>query len=358
MIDFASKYKDKKVLITGHTGFKGCWLSIWLHSLGANVIGLSLDPATTPNIYDLSNISENLVDIRGDIRDKNKVFNIFAQFQPEIVFHLAAQALVLDSYNDPLYTYETNTLGTANILEAIRKSNSVHSAVFITSDKVYENHEWIWGYRENDPKGGFDPYSSSKGAAELIISSYRNSFFNPKNHSEHKKAIASVRAGNVIGGGDWAENRLIPDCVKAIESNETIKIRNPFSKRPWQHVLEPLSAYLLLAVKMMEQPIEFSNEWNIGPTYENIVNVKSLVEKFIVYYGTGKWMDVSNGDSLHEAKLLSLDISKAFFYLAWKPVLNLDETVRLTAAWYKEYKTKDVLSLCLEQINYYMNKWK
>jgi CDP-glucose 4,6-dehydratase len=352
-------YKGKRVLLTGHTGFKGTWLSVWLNSLGAEIIGYALDPATSPNIYDLSGISSKITDIRGDICDKSKIQAVFDKYKPEIVFHLAAQPLVIESYSNPVYTHETNFLGTVNILEAFRKSEASRTGIFITTDKVYENKEWVWGYRENDPKGGYDPYSASKAAAEIAISSYRQSFFNPEKFQEHQKSISAVRAGNVIGGGDWAPNRLVPDFIRAIDKKEIIKIRNPFAKRPWQHVIEPLAGYLLLGAEMINNPIKFGSDWNFGPGYQNTVSVKTLIEKLILEYGQGEWLDISANEKLHEANLLSLDISKAINQLGWTPILDFRETIMLTAQWYKKYKmTSDINSLCLEQINYYIEKWK
>ena len=350
-------YKNKKVLITGHTGFKGSWLSIWLNELGAEITGMSFDPNTERDNFVLSNISSSINDLRGDIRNKKEVFEVFNNVQPEIVFHMAAQSLVLDSYENPLFTYETNTLGTANILEAIRNTDSVQTAIMITTDKVYQNKEWIWGYRENEPIGGYDPYSASKGAADVIINSYRNSFFNLKNYNKHRKSLSSVRAGNVIGGGDWSKNRIIPDCIKAIENNELIEIRNPSATRPWQHVLEPLGGYLLLGAKMIEFPNKFSDNWNFGPTFDNIFDVRTLVNSLINNYNSGDWIDISKNNTPHEAHLLSLDISKAYFQLGWKPVLNFEETISYTTEWYKECKTKDVYQICKNQIKKYSEKW-
>ncbi|MDA7658418.1 CDP-glucose 4,6-dehydratase, partial [bacterium] len=243
---FKNIYKNKKVLVTGHTGFKGAWLTIWLKELGADIVGYSLDPVYKNGIYNLSNISDLINDKREDLRDFQRLLEVFNKEKPEIVFHLGAQALVIDGYRSPLETLQTNTMGTANVLEAIRLTDSVKTVVIVTTDKVYENKEWIWPYREEETIGGYDPYSASKGACELIISSYRNSFFNTNEYNNHGKAIASVRAGNVIGGGDWCENRIIPDCIKSIEKNEVIKVRNPNAVRPWQHVLEPIGGYLYL----------------------------------------------------------------------------------------------------------------
>jgi CDP-glucose 4,6-dehydratase len=352
------KYKGKKVLVTGHTGFKGSWLSIWLHLLGSEVVGIALEPKTQLDNFVLTKLSSFIKDIRLDIRDKKSVIDLFRNEQPEIIFHLAAQPLVLESYKSPLETFETNTLGTANILEAIRQTDSVSTAIFITTDKVYNNQEWIWPYRENESLGGYDPYSASKGASELIISSYRNSFFNPKTYSKHGKSIASVRAGNVIGGGDWAENRIIPDCIRALEKDLSIKIRNPNSIRPWQHVMEPLGGYLLLGSKMCLEPTKFAEAWNFGPEFENITNVGDLVQMVVNTYGKGSWKDLSDVSAPHEAKFLALDINKAKYKLNWSPVLSIKETIEFTIDWYKRYDSENVLELCKGQIEAYFNLWK
>ena len=329
-------------MITGHTGFKGSWLSIWLHEMGAEVIGYALNPYTKKDNFVLSGLSEKIIDIRGDIRDKKKLKEVFVQYQPEIVFHLAAQPLVRLSYEIPVETYEVNLMGTINVLEAIRETQSVKVGVMITTDKCYENKEQIWGYRECDSMGGYDPYSSSKGACEIAIASWRNSFFNPKDYSKHGKSIASVRAGNVIGGGDWAVDRIIPDCIKALETGKSIEIRSPKAIRPWQHVLEPLSGYLLLAQKMWNHPGKYSEAWNFGPNQESIANVWEVAIAVIDSYGAGNLIDVSNPNDLHEAKLLSLDISKARFFLGWNPRLDLKQTIQLTVDWYKKYQSEQV----------------
>lgn len=355
MVDiFHDFYRGKKVLITGHTGFKGSWLSIWLHELGAEVVGLALNPATERDNFVLTGIGDKITDLRGDIRDGELVKKIFGEYQPEIVFHLAAQPLVRDSYEIPVETYETNVMGTIHVMEAIRITKSVKVAVMITTDKCYENAEQLWGYRENEPMGGYDPYSSSKGCAEIAISSWRRSFFNPANYDIHGKSVASVRAGNVIGGGDWARDRIIPDCIRALEGNESIDIRSPKSIRPWQHVLEPLSGYMLLAKKMWESPTEYCEGWNFGPKLESVANVWDIAERVIECYGEGELCDCSDPNSLHEAKLLMLDISKAYFRLGWQPKLNLTQTVQLTVDWYKRYRNECVYKLCVEQISKYI----
>lgn len=350
MKSFNNIYKDKTVLITGHTGFKGSWLSIWLNELGAKVIGYSLNPYTERDNFVLSKIGEKIIDIRGDLRDKNKLEEVFNNYQPEFVFHLAAQPLVRLSYENPVETYEINLMGTINVLEAIRKTKATKVGIMVTTDKCYENKEQIWGYKESDPIGGYDPYSSSKGAAEIAINSWRLSFMNPKEYLKHRKSIASVRAGNVIGGGDWAKDRIIPDCIKAIEADKIIEIRSPKSVRPWEHVLEPLSGYLMLGEKMYNHPEEFAEPWNFGPELNSIIPVWDIAQSFIDKYGKGELNDVSDPNAVHEAKLLALDISKARFKLGWVPSLSIDETIKYTVDWYKEYNNKDVYELCKNQI--------
>lgn len=357
MIDlFHDFYRGKKVLITGHTGFKGSWLSIWLHELGAEVVGVALDPTSTKDNFVLSGIGDKIVDMRGDIRDGELLKKVFQKYQPEIVFHLAAQPLVRLSYKMPVETYETNLMGTLHVLEAIRVTESVKVGIMITTDKCYENAEQLWGYRENEPMGGYDPYSSSKGCAEIAISSWRRSFFNPKYYESHGKSIASVRAGNVIGGGDWSKDRIIPDCMRALETDVPIEVRSPRSVRPWQHVLEPLSGYMLLAQKMWESPVEYCEGWNFGPKLESVANVVDIVNQVIACYGKGDVVDCSNPKDLHEAKILMLDISKAYFRLAWEPRLNIFQTVQLTVDWYKRYRDESVYDLCVEQIEKYVNQ--
>lgn len=351
---FNGFYQGKRVLVTGHTGFKGSWLSVWLHELGAEVIGVGKEPYTERDNYVLSGLKDKIIDLRGDIRDGALMKKIFQEYQPEIVFHLAAQPLVRLSYEIPVETYETNVLGTINILESIRVTDSVKVGVMITTDKCYENKEQIWGYRENEPMGGYDPYSSSKGAAEIAISSWRRSFFHPEQYEKHGKSIASVRAGNVIGGGDWALNRIIPDCIKALESGKPIEIRSPKAIRPWQHVLEPLSGYMLLAQKMWDEPTQYCEGWNFGPRAESITMVWEVATKVIENYGSGELRDLSDPNALHEAKLLMLDISKAKFRLGWEPRMNIDQTVRLTVEWYKKYSKEKVMPLCLNQIEKYL----
>lgn len=353
---FNDFYRGKKVLVTGHTGFKGSWLSIWLHELGADVIGVSLDPFTERDNYVLSGIGNMIkADIRADIRDGKRMKEIFNEYQPDIVFHLAAQPLVRLSYDIPVETYETNVMGTINIMEAIRCTSSTKVGVMITTDKCYENKEQIWGYRENEPMGGYDPYSSSKGAAEIAISSWRRSYFNPNEYAKHGKSLASVRAGNVIGGGDWALDRIIPDCIKALEDDRPIDIRSPKAIRPWQHVLEPLSGYMLLAYKMWNEPTKYCEGWNFGPKAESITPVWDVATKVIENYGKGELRDLSDPNALHEAKLLMLDISKAKFLLGWEPRMNINQCIALTVDWYKAYKETNVYTLCIKQIQQFLS---
>lgn len=350
MREFNNIYKGKTVLVTGHTGFKGSWLSIWLNELGAKVIGYSLDTNTKRDNFVLARLNKKILDIRGDIRNIEKLEKVFNEYKPEIVFHLAAQSLVRLSYKIPRDTYEVNVMGTLNVLECIRKSDSTKVGIMITSDKCYENKEQLWGYRENDSMGGYDPYSSSKGCAELLIASYRDSFMNPIDHEKHGKSIASVRAGNVIGGGDWAKDRIIPDCIRALEANKPIEIRSPFAVRPWQHVLEPLNGYLMLAKRMIESPLSCCEAWNFGPSFESVISVKEIVERVIKLYGYGEIQSKSRDIEFHEARLLNLDISKTIFKLEWKPKLNIDDTLELTIDWYKRYRKEKAYNLCLEQI--------
>lgn len=343
-------YQDKTVVVTGHTGFKGSWLSLWLHLLGAKVIGYAQSPATPKDNFVLSGLEKKIIDIRGDIRDAKALENVFDMYKPDIVFHLAAQPIVRRSYEEPLETFQTNIMGTVNILEQIRKSETAKVGLMITSDKCYENMEQIWGYREQDKLGGFDPYSASKGCAEIVSHAYLRSFFNPDQYKSHGKAVATLRAGNVIGGGDWSQNRIIPDCIRALEANVSIKLRNPASIRPWQHVLEPLYGYLLLASKMWQGGNTYSGAWNFGPEFDSVVTVKRVVDLIIDLWGTGSTVDASPAETLHEAGLLNLDCTKAKTMLCWKPKLNLPEALAYTIDWYKQYDTTDVFSLCKNQI--------
>lgn len=352
-VDF-NFWKGKRVLITGHTGFKGSWLSILLQRAGAKVIGYALEPNTRDDNFTLSGIDEMIVDIRNDIRDLDSLSMVFDKYKPEIVFHLAAQPLVRISYEKPRETYDVNVMGTMNVLECIRHCIDTKIGILITTDKCYDNKEQLWGYRENDPLGGYDPYSSSKACAEILISSYRNSFFNPKDYAIHGKAIASTRAGNVIGGGDWAKDRIVPDCIRAIQAGKPIEIRNPGAVRPFQHVLEPLFGYIMLAEKLYNEPIKYASSWNFGPELNSVDTVKSIAEKIINEFGKGTLKDSRDCKAPHEANLLLLDITKAKTLLGWKPRLDISHTIKLTVDWYKKYRQQDVYQLCLEQIDEYM----
>lgn len=358
MIDiFDNFYCGKRVLVTGHTGFKGSWLSIWLHELGAEVVGVSQDPFTNRDNYVLSGIGQKIMaDLRSDICDGQRMKEIFQKYQPEIVFHLAAQPLVRYSYEQPVETYEANVMGTIHVMEAIRATSSVKVGVMITTDKCYDNKEQMRGYKEDDPFGGYDPYSSSKGACEIAIQSWRRSFFNPEDYGKkHHVSLASVRAGNVIGGGDWALDRIIPDCIKALEQDKVIDIRSPKAIRPWEHVLEPLSGYMLLAKKQWEHPTEFCEGWNFGPESESVSTVWEVATELIKNYGKGELKDSSDPNAVHEAKLLMLDITKAKTKLGWKPRMNMQQCMELVADWYKRYQKEDVYQLCVEEIDKFIN---
>ncbi|WP_417204665.1 CDP-glucose 4,6-dehydratase [Acetoanaerobium sticklandii] len=350
-----SFWKDKKVLVTGHTGFKGSWASMWLKKMGAQVVGVSLDPPTNPSLYEEAQVAEGMTSIRCDICDLDKIKKIFQESKPKIVIHMAAQSLVQESYIDPVNTYNTNVMGTLNILEAIRGIESVRSAIMVTTDKCYENREWHWGYRESDRMGGYDPYSSSKGCAELLISSYRNSFFNIADYENHRTAIASVRAGNVIGGGDWAKNRLIPDILKSINSKNDIEIRFPHSIRPWQHVLEPVHGYLLLAERLYTEGPKYAEAWNFGPNDEDAKPVSEIVDMMLEYSSPGVAWFTTNKEQKHEAGYLKLDCSKVKNVLGWKPRWNISETIKAIIEWNEEFiKGKPVNEICDMQISNYL----
>jgi len=333
---FENFFKGKQVLITGHTGFMGSWLSIWLNELDANVIGYALQPYTSNDNFVVTNLQDKIIHNVGDIRDYESLLKVYKKYKPDIVFHLAAQPIVRKSYLLPKETYDTNIGGTVNIFEAFRKSKNSKILINITTDKVYENKEWLWGYRENDRLGGYDPYSSSKSCSDIITAAYRQSFFNLNEQKD--KCVSSARSGNVIGGGDWQEDRLIPDCIRAIRKKEEIKIRSPDAVRPWQHVLEPIRGYLMLATKMWERTEEYSGAWNFGPDNNSFYCVQDVVDKVIQCLGKGSCTCITpeQHDSLHETMLLMLDNSKAYRYLKWKPALNINETIKLTCDWYAE----------------------
>lgn len=352
---FQKFFFGKKILITGHTGFKGSWLTIWLNALGAKIIGFSLDNGDKNGNYNLSNIGHKIsCDIRGNVQNLKEIEEVFKIYKPEIVFHLAALPLVGESYIYPLETWKTNVLGTLNVLECIRTSPNVRVGIIVSSDKCYENIKEGHIYNETDRLGGYDPYSSSKAAVELALSSWRNSFF----HKTNLKSVSSVRAGNVIGGGDWAKDRIIPDCVRNIESNNDIIIRSPLSVRPWQFVLEPLRGYLQLAKKMWEEPFDYNSAWNFGPRMQEIITVKELAEKFIHYYGRGKFKECLNTNCFVESKSLILDCTKIKNSIGWSPILNINEAIKFTAEWYLSYKKKNCLDLCLSQITQYSELYK
>jgi CDP-glucose 4,6-dehydratase len=336
-------YKNRKVLITGNTGFKGSWLTLWLSKLGATVLGCALEPPSHPSHHDLLQLENR--SITCDIRNLNNLKSIFKDFKPEIVFHLAAQALVRESYQNPIYTFETNILGTANIFEACRSAESVKAIVNITSDKCYENKEWVWGYRENDPMGGHDPYSASKGCAELVCASYRDSFFPIDTYLEtHQTLVVSCRAGNVIGGGDWGKERLVPDLMKAASTKQKTMIRNPYSTRPWQHVLEPLSGYLFLGEKLLAGEKDFSGPWNFGPQDEGHLDVLTVIKALEKNWPSIKYEISQTTDNPHEANLLNLDCSKANNLLGWRSTWDSSRAFKQTALWYRNYYENNEIS--------------
>jgi CDP-glucose 4,6-dehydratase len=350
-------YKDKTVLVTGHTGFKGSWLAIWLKELGADVIGYALNPPSEPNNFEATRLSEKITHIHGDIRNLDHLMEVFRKYRPELVFHLAAQPLVRLSYLEPKLTFDTNVGGTVNLFEAVRKTSSVRVLVNITSDKCYENREWIWGYRENDPMGGHDPYSASKGCAEIVFNAYLRSFFLETAAASSPIGAASARAGNVIGGGDWGKDRLVPDCIRALSSGQKIGIRNPRAIRPWQHVLEPLSGYLSLGAALWEDPRKYSGAWNFGPNESSHLTVAAMADRLIRNWGDGAWEDLSDPNAFHEANLLKLNCDKAHAELSWYSTLTIDECLRLTADWYKEFYAKDrkvdMHAFCVAQLHQY-----
>lgn len=347
-VDF---WRNKRVLLTGHTGFKGGWLSLWLQSMGANLHGLSLAPATNPNLFTAANISSGMASTFGDIRDYETVRNVVAQFKPEIVIHMAAQPLVRRSYENPIETYSTNVMGVVYVLETLRQTSSVRVVLNVTTDKCYENREWVWGYREDEPMGGFDPYSSSKGCSELITSAYRRSYF-----EKSGVGLATARAGNVIGGGDWSSDRLIPDTLRSFEMGEPVVIRNPAATRPWQHVLEPLSGYLILVERLWDDPKRFSEGWNFGPLDKDVQPVSLVVDTLAKKWGSGVSWEINKSSTPHEANLLKLDISKAQQYLDWVPRWSLDVALEKVVKWHQgRLGGRIPRSLCEEQISEFLN---
>jgi CDP-glucose 4,6-dehydratase len=344
----AHYYKGKRVFLTGHTGFKGSWLLNWLYLLGADIKGYAHAPI---NDFDLYNVikGETMCDsITDDILNRNRLVDEIVSFQPDYIFHFAAQALVRLSYQIPSQTFAVNALGTAHLLDAVKLLKNPCHVILITTDKVYENQEWQYPYRENDRLGGYDPYSASKACAELVINSYRNSFFNISDYQQHQKAIASARAGNVIGGGDWAKDRIIPDIVRALKEQKIISVRNPQSIRPWQHVLEPIGGYLHLGTKLADNPVMFSDSWNFGPLLEDNLTVENLVKAALDIWGEGHYESPVQRDQLHEAGLLKLDISKAVNVLRWQPRYNAQTAIRKTLEWYKAYESGEEIKTFTE----------
>ena len=348
-------WKNKKVLITGHTGFKGSWLCLLLHQMGAEIYGYALEPPTVPSLFKEAKIDELITSHIGDIRNYDKLQKVIREIQPEIVFHLAAQPLVRESYKNPIDTYATNVMGTVNLLEAIRYTPSVKSVVNVTTDKCYENREWHWGYRENEPMGGYDPYSNSKGCSELVTASFRNSFFNSKEYFKHGVAIATARAGNVIGGGDWAEDRLIPDFIRSITKGEKLKIRSPYAIRPWQHVLEPLTGYIILAEKLFKNSTEYAEAWNFGPDDNDAKNVEWITSKICNLWGNNASFEVDTNPQPHEANYLKLDCSKAKTLLNWHPRWNIEKSLSIIVEWNKAFlKGDNIREICNMQISEYL----
>lgn len=339
LIEVLSVYRNKRILVTGDTGFKGSWLCQWLLELKADVFGYALEPPTNPSLFDQLRLREKINHRTGDVRHLDAFKAFLLEVKPDVVFHLAAQPLVRESYITPLDTMETNVMGTAVVLDAVRQTGISTTVVVITSDKSYENKEWLYGYRENDALGGYDPYSASKGAAEIVTSSWSRSFFHPDNYASHGVKVASARAGNVIGGGDWAKDRIVPDCIRSLQENEIIKVRNPLATRPWQHVLEPLGGYLVLASKLLlcstTELENYSGAFNFGPVISSNKPVKQLTQEIIKCWGHGNW-EYNKEDAKHEASKLNLTIDKAYHLLQWLPVWNFEETIKNTVLWYKE----------------------
>jgi CDP-glucose 4,6-dehydratase len=345
----------RRVLITGHTGFKGSWLSLWLQSLGAKVLGYAHEPPTQPNLFNLALVASGITSVLGDVCDAEHLRQVVKDFKPEIVFHMAAQAIVRESYNKPVETYATNVMGTVHLLDAVRHAENVRAVVIITSDKCYENREWVWGYRENEAMGGYDPYSSSKGCAELVTAAYRNSFFNPQNYSNHRVAIATARAGNVIGGGDWAKDRLIPDILRSLLKEEPIIIRNPLAVRPWQHVLEPINGYMKVAERLYQDGPAYSEGWNFGSPESDVKPVSWVVNELISLWDTNISWKQDEAYQPHEDAYLTLDCAKARAKLGWKPAIDLNTALYWTVEWMKAYQAgADMRRMTEIQINRFM----
>lgn len=352
MTSLLSEFKGKNVFITGHTGFKGSWLTAILHNAGANILGFSLEPKSEPNLFKLLRLSEKVPSTFGDIRDKNRISTAIEDFQPEFIFHLAAQALVRPSYFDPIETFTTNFVGSMNVLESVRHSDSIKSLIFVTSDKCYENKGKALPYQESDKLGGHDPYSASKAAAEILFHSYLDSYY----RLNRQLGAASVRAGNVIGGGDRSLDRIVPDFIRAIEAKTPIELRNPEAQRPWQHVLEPLNGYLKLAIELKNHPRDFSGSWNFGPNLDEVISVKELIGKFIESYGTGSITQVIQEEPMHEANYLRLDSRKSEEFLSWRPKWNIDSCITKTIDWYRDVSLgADPYAKTISQIEEYFS---
>lgn len=354
MEDVVNPWQGRRVFVTGHTGFKGSWLSLCLASKGARIRGYALDPATQPNMFTAAQVGDVLEDVRGDVRDYSSLEAAMTEFAPEVVFHLAAQPLVRRSYADPLGTYATNVMGTVHVLETVRRTSSVRAVVCVTTDKVYQNQEWVWPYRETDPLGGYDPYASSKACAEIVSAAYRNSFFPLDRIQEHHVALATARAGNVIGGGDWSEDRLIPDLIRGFQAKRPVLIRKPNAIRPWQHVLESLRGYMMLAERLLAQRVQFASSFNFGPGDEDAWPVEQIATKLASMWGDGGSWESDAAPSVHEAHVLRLDTSKARAELGWRPLLGIEVALAWTMAWYSAWREgADMRQETLSQIALY-----
>lgn len=356
---FGNTYHGRTVLVTGHTGFKGSWLSIWLRELGAKVVGYSLpDLPSEPSNFTVSNLGEHIVDCRGDIRDLESLQQVVETHQPEIIFHLAARAIAIDGVKYPLDTLTTNAIGTATLLEVIRRQQRPCALISVTTDKVYENREWLWGYRENDRLGGTDPYSASKAMAEAALSAYRGTYFSPETYDAHGVALASTRAGNVIGGGDFGAYRLVPDCMRALLADEPIGIRNPHSKRPWQHVLEPLSGYLWLGAKLLSEGVAYAEAWNFGPLERQGISTRDLAERLIAQWGSGSWVHTEpNMTMVEQTPQMRLSWNKAAMRMGWQPIYTWHDSVTEIVTWFKSYEQGlDMYEVCHEHIETYIER--
>ncbi len=350
-------WKGKKVLVTGHTGFKGSWLALWLQNLGTKVIGYALPPPSNPSLFEIADVASRMKSLAADVRDLDRLKSCISENRPEIIIHMAAQALVRLSYDNPVETYATNVMGTVNILEAVRYSKDIKVVIIVTSDKCYENKEWVWGYRENDPFGGSDPYSNSKGCAELVASAYRSAYFNAEHYLRHGIALATTRAGNVVGGGDWGRDRLIPDIMNAFMKNRLVMIRNPNAVRPWQHVLDPLNGYLTLAERLWQDGPRFAEGWNFGANEQDTRPVSWIADFLVRLWGDGACWKYDSSNHPHEANCLRLDCSKAKTQLNWSPKLSLETALDWIVEWYQGYRNnEDMRRLTQNQINSYQER--